>query len=113
MEGFFVVPSRTYQYPELLPVPVEEEEGPGIHAISLQDLQAPGTVQGVVHLVQFQEDQVKDLPHHGNELMKQFDLKGGGPRTATHTGPIKGVVVGDEGGESATGSVCKLLHIFR
>ena len=40
------------------------------------------------------------LPH-GRNLLKQFDLEGGGPRTATLPEPMEGVVVGDGGGEAA------------
>ena len=40
------------------------------------------------------------LPH-GRNLLKQFDLEGGGPRTATLPEPMEGVVVGDGCGEAA------------
>ena len=37
----------------------------------------------------------------GRNLLEQIYLKGGGPLTATRTEPVKGVVVGDCGGEVA------------
>ena len=40
------------------------------------------------------------LPHDRN-LLKQFDLEGGGPCTATCPEPVEGVVLGDGGGEAA------------
>ena len=101
MEGLSQVPPHPRHHLEPLPVPAEEVEGPGTHAISLQDLQAPGPVQGVVRLVQVQKDRVKYLLHHGHNLLEQFDLEGGGTRTSTRLEPMKRVFVGDGGGEVA------------
>ena len=60
-----------------------EAEGPGPHVISLQDIQAPGPVQDIIHLVQVQEYFVDLLIPHVYYLLEQFDLKVGGPCTAT------------------------------
>ena len=40
------------------------------------------------------------LPQSRN-LLKQLDLNGGGPRTATHPESVEGVVVGDGGGDGS------------
>ena len=68
---------------ESLPIPAEEAEGPGNHAISNQDLQAPGPVHGGLRLVQVQEYHLKDLLPHVHNLLEQFDLEVGGPCTVT------------------------------
>ena len=47
------------------PVCLEEPPGSGYHAVPLQYIQEPGHVQGVIRLVQVQEDQVQDLLHQG------------------------------------------------
>ena len=54
-EGLSVVPSHPCHHLEPLPIPAEEAEGPGPHAISLQYTQAHGHIQGIVCLVQVQE----------------------------------------------------------
>ena len=71
-EGFSIVTSRLPHHMKHLPVPAEEAEGTGTHTTYLQDIQAPVLVQGVVHLVQFQEYCVKDLLPHGHNLLKQL-----------------------------------------
>ena len=43
---------------------------------------------------------MEDLLPHGRNLLNQFYLKGGGPRTATRPEPMEGVVVGVGGGEA-------------
>ena len=43
----------------MLPILVEEAEGPGPHTISLQDVQAPVPVKGIICLVQVQEDRME------------------------------------------------------
>ena len=48
------------------------------------------------------------LPQERN-LLEQFDLKSGGPRTANQPEPVEGVVVGDEGGEAAIENHCHRL----
>ena len=85
---------------ESLPVPLEEVGITFSHAISLQDLQVPGTLQGVVQLVQFKEVRVKYLLPHRRNLLEQFDIEVQSLRTATHPEPMKGFVVGDGGGEA-------------
>ena len=54
VEGLSVLPSRLCHHLKPLPIPVEEAEGTGPHAKSLQDSQAPGPIQGIVCLVQVQ-----------------------------------------------------------
>ena len=68
-----------------IPVPSEEAESPGTHAISLQDIHTPGPVKGVLSLVQAQEDHMRDLLHNGYNLLNQFDLESGVPRLAVIT----------------------------
>ena len=46
----------------------------GTHAITLQDNQAPGPVQGILRLVQVQEDCMEELLPQGRNLLKQLDL---------------------------------------
>ena len=53
-EGFSVVPSCPGHHIYLIPIPAREAEVPGTHAIYLRDVHAPGPVQGIVCLVQFQ-----------------------------------------------------------
>ena len=67
----------------------------------LQDFQAPVPFQGVLCLVQVWKYSVEDLLPHGRNLLKHFDLKGGGPCAATHPEPMEVFVVGDGGVESA------------
>ena len=43
---------------------------------------------------------MEDHLPHGRKLLKQFDLKSGGPCTATHSEPMEDVVVGDGGVEA-------------
>ena len=86
---------------ESIPITAGEVEGPGPHFISLQDIQAPGPVQGVVHLVQLQEYRVKDLLPHGHNLLEKFDLEVGSTCTATRPESMEGFVVGGGGGEVA------------
>ena len=100
MEGLYVVFYLPYHHLEPIPVPVEEAEGHGTHAIYLQDIQEPGPVQGFIRLVQVQEDRVKDLLPHGLNLLDQFDLEVDGPRTTTHPEPMEGVMVCGGGGEA-------------
>ena len=47
-EGLSVLPSCPHHQLQPLPIPAEEAEGPAPHAISLQDIQLPGPVQGIV-----------------------------------------------------------------
>ena len=55
-EGLYVVPYLLYHHLQPISIPAEEAEGPGPHAISLPYVQAPEPVQGIVCLVQVQED---------------------------------------------------------
>ena len=61
---------------------------------------APGPIQGIVCLVQVQEDCVEDRLPRDRNLLKQFDLEGCGTRTSSRPEPMEGVVVGDGGGEA-------------
>ena len=99
-EGYSVVPPCPRHHLKLHPVPAEEAEGPGPHAISLQDVQSHGPVQGNVCLVQVQKDFVEDRFPHGHNLLKQFDLEIFGPCAASHPEPMEGIMVGDGGGEA-------------
>ena len=54
------------------------------YSITLQDTQAPGPVQGIVILVQVQEDRMEDLLPRGYNLMNQLDLKCGCSCTVTY-----------------------------
>ena len=65
-EGLSIVPSHPRHHMEYLPIPAEEAEVPGTHAICLQDIQEPGPVQGIVHLVQVQENFMRDLLPHSS-----------------------------------------------
>ena len=47
-EGLSVVPSFLHHHLKPLPIPAEEAEDPGTHTISLQDVQAPIPVQGIL-----------------------------------------------------------------
>ena len=82
-EGLYVVPYHLYRHLKPLPISAEEAEVPGTHSISLQDVHAHGPVQCIVCLVKVQEDRVKYRLPHGQNLLEQFDLEGGGPHTAT------------------------------
>ena len=108
-EGFSVVPPQPCYHLKSLPIPAQKKEGPGTHAIFPQDFQAPGPVQGIVCLVQVQEDRMEDRLPHGCNLLKQFDLEGGSPHTAPHPGPSEGFVVGYGGGEAETENHCHRL----
>ena len=44
---------------------------------------------------------MEDRLPQGRNLLKQLDLEGGGPRTATCPESVEKVVVGDGGGEAA------------
>ena len=44
---------------------------------------------------------MEDRLPQGCNLLKQIDLKGGGPRTATRLESVEGVMLGDGGGEAA------------
>ena len=44
---------------------------------------------------------MEDRLPQGHNLLKQIDLKGGIPRTATRLESVEGVVVGDSDGEAA------------
>ena len=101
VEGFSVVFSCPLHHLKPLPISAEESEVPRPHAISLQDVQAPVPVQCTVCLVQVQEDCVDYRLPHGRNLMEQLDIEGGGPRTATCSESIEGVVEFNGGGEAA------------
>ena len=73
---------------------MKDAEGPWPHAISLQDLQAHGPVQGVIRLKKVKEYCMKDL------LLYQFDLEVDDPHSSTCPEPMDGVMVGYGGGES-------------
>ena len=49
-EGLYVVPYLLYHHLQPISIPAEEAEGPGPHAISLQDVQATGPVQDIKKL---------------------------------------------------------------
>ena len=68
-EGFSLLPSHPIHHLDPLPVTAKEAEGPGTHTIYLQDIQAHGHIQGVLCLVQVQENRVKDLLPHGRNLL--------------------------------------------
>ena len=44
---------------------------------------------------------MEDLLSQGHNLMKQLELEGGGPRTATHPESVVEVLVGNDGSEAA------------
>ena len=59
----------------------------------------PGPIKGILCLVQVQKNRVEDRFPHGHNLLKKFDLKGCGSRTASHPEPMEVVVLGNGGGE--------------
>ena len=68
-EGFSVLPYCLHHHLNPIPIPAEEAEGPGPHAISLQDVQEPGPVKGIICLVQVQEDCVEHHLPYGCNLL--------------------------------------------
>ena len=59
---------------------LKEPIGLGAQAVTIQDLNAPGPLQGVVRLVQVQGDHVQDLLP---QLLKHLGLEDGGTYAAT------------------------------
>ena len=104
-----VVPSRPRHHTQPRPIQLEELKGRGTHAITLQYTQAPGPVQRIISLLQVQEDRVEDLLHQGFNLLKQLELKGGGPCTATCPESMEEVLVSDVDGEVAIDNHCYRL----
>ena len=82
-EGYTVVPSRPFHHPQPHPTLPEEAKGPGPHNITLQDTQAPRHVQGIVSLVQVQEDRMEDRLPQGRNLLNHLEIEDGGTCTAT------------------------------
>ena len=66
---------------ETSPVELKYVEHPGLHSIPRQNIQTVVHVQGVVGLAQVKEDGMDDRLPHGDELLKQLFLEGGGPRS--------------------------------
>ena len=73
----------------------------GSQSVTLQDLQAPGPVQGSIRLVQVQEYHVQDLLTQGRYVLKQLGLGGGGICAATRPKYVEKVVEGDGDREPA------------
>ena len=100
-EGCSILPSRPRNHIQPHPILLEEANGPGPHVTTLQDTHASGPVQGIVSLVQVQDDRTEDHLPQGRNLMNQLDLKGGGTHTANRPESVEEFVVGDGGGEAA------------
>ena len=96
-----VITPRSGHHGQAASVGIQQPPGVRDNAAALQDLQAPGPVQSVVHFIQVQEDHVEDLLPHGRKLLKQLGLEGGGFRAATFPEAMEGVVGGDGGCETA------------
>ena len=62
------LPSRPCHHRGFAAVRPQQPSYPLSHPISLQDFQAPGPVQGVIRLGQFQEDHVQYFLPHGCKL---------------------------------------------
>ena len=60
-----VIDARLCHHFQLPPIRPEEPKGLGAHAVTFQDMKAPGPVQGVIRLVQVQEDHLQDLLPQG------------------------------------------------
>ena len=68
-----IVTSRPCHHPQSCPILSEEAKGPGAHAITLQDIHAPGPVQGVLNLGQVQEYFMEDRLHQGRNLLNKLN----------------------------------------
>ena len=64
------------------PVCLHNTECPGTHSIPCQDIKTSIPVQFVVVLAQVEEDGMEYRIPHGDELMKQLCLEGGGSRSS-------------------------------
>ena len=62
------------------PVCPQNVEGPGPHSIPHQDIKTAIPIQGILGLSQAEANVMEDRLPHGNELLKQIYLEGGGPR---------------------------------
>ena len=75
-EGCSVVLSRLHHHLQPLPVTSEEAKGPGTCAITLQDTQVPGPVQGILCHEHVQEYCTEDLFYKGLNLLSSMYLQG-------------------------------------
>ena len=60
-----VIAARPCHHSQPPPICLENPTGSGSHAVTFQDLKAPGPVQCITRLVQVQEYHVQDLPPQG------------------------------------------------
>ena len=60
-----VITARPCHHCQQPPINPEDPTSLGTHAVALQDIKAPGPVQGVIRLVQVQEDHVQDIIPQG------------------------------------------------
>ena len=65
---------------------------PRYHYIYIEDTETPVPVQGIIKLVQTQENIIKDLLPNGLQILEQIVLKGGGPSSMDGLEPMKGVM---------------------
>ena len=81
LEDVTIILPRLLRHLDPDPVCLQDAERPGPHSIPRQDITTAVPVQVVVGLAQVKEDGMDDRLPHGDELLKQLFLEGGGPRS--------------------------------
>ena len=84
MEGGPEMPHRLCRLLEPDPVRPQDAECPGTHYVSQQGFKTVATVQGMVGLVEVEEDGMDDHLPHDDDLLKHVCLNGGNQHSSPH-----------------------------
>ena len=87
-----IISDRLRRHLDPKPVCPQNAEGPGPHYITHQDIKTAIPVQGIIVLLQVKEYGMEDSLPHGNDLLKQLCLDGGGPCSSTRSKSMQSVL---------------------
>ena len=77
------------------PVRLKESECPGTNPVRCEKLEGFTLIQGIICLLEVQENIEEDRLPHGHKLLEQLGFEGGGPCTTACSKLVQRIVVCD------------------
>ena len=75
-----------------VPVCTKKSERPGTNPVSRKNLKAYVPIQGIICLLEVQENLKEDRLPHGRNMLEQLGLEGGGPHSTARPKPVQHIV---------------------